>query len=224
MQPNILSSVSRWKTFEWLALLIASMHFFGFCFMYWQPVAAFFVALTPLTLFVSLGTMLYFHQTRHLSFYISCLLMWLGGFLVELAGVQTGAIFGKYAYGEVLGIKLWETPLMIGVNWLLLIYAIAAVTATLPLQRWQKALLIGAGMTLLDVLIEPFAIRFGLWHWYDAPVPLQNYVAWFITGSILGGIFLRLNPDMQPNRMAAVVLLSQIGFFCAHNIAILLNL
>src|SRR5689334_23098853 len=35
----------------------------------------------------------------------------------EVIGVATGAIFGAYSYGEVLGFKLLEVPLIIGLNW-----------------------------------------------------------------------------------------------------------
>lgn len=216
--------VRQWGAFERTAWLIISMHFFGFGFMLWQPTSAFFVSLTPLNLLASLGAMLYFHTRRTAAFLLSCLLTWAGGFLIELAGVQTGAVFGRYAYGEVLGIKLWETPLIIGVNWLLLIYALAALTAEKNLPVWQKALFTGAGMTLTDLLIEPFAVRFGLWHWYGEPVPLQNYFAWFVAGSVMAAVFLYINKNELPaNRMAAVVLFSQLAFFCAHNVAILLQ-
>lgn len=214
--------IGQWTSFEWLALLIVSMHFFGFGFMLWEPTAAFFVSLTPLNLLVSLGIMLYFHKNRTATFALSCMLMWLGGFLVELAGVQTGVIFGHYAYGDVLGIKIWETPLMIGINWLLLIYAIATILADKNWPIWQKAILVGAGMTLLDVLIEPFAIRFGLWHWFDAPVPVQNYVAWLITGSLMAAVFLYMNKSsLAKNDMSVVVLFSQFLFFLGHNLAML---
>jgi putative membrane protein len=214
--------IQQWTSFEWLSLLIVSMHLFGFVFMLWEPTAAFFVSLTPLNLLVSLGAMLFFHKNYTTGFTISCLLMWLGGFLVELAGVQTGVIFGHYAYGEVLGIKVWETPLMIGINWLLLIYAITAVIADKNWPLWQKAILVGAGMTLLDVLIEPFAIRFGLWHWFDAPVPLQNYLAWLITGSLMAALFLYMNTSLPAkNNMSVVVLVSQFLFFLGHNIVLL---
>jgi putative membrane protein len=200
------------------------MHFFGFCFMLWKPTSAFFVSLTPLNLFVSLGVMLYFHKSPTITFAISCLLVWLGGFLVELAGVQTGVIFGRYAYGEVLGAKVWETPLIIGINWLMLIYALAAILSEKNWMLWQKAIVIGAGMTLLDVLIEPFAIRFGLWHWFDTPVPLQNYLAWLMTASVMAAVFLQMNrSSLTKNDMSAVVLLSQFLFFLGHNIAILFN-
>lgn len=216
--------IGQWTSFEWLALLIVSMHFFGFGFMLWEPTAAFFVSLTPLNLLVSLGTMLYFHKNRTATFALSCGLMWLGGFLVELAGVQTGVIFGHYAYGDMLGIKIWETPLIIGINWLLLIYAIATILADKNWPIWQKAFLVGACMTLLDVLIEPFAIRFGLWHWFDAPVPLQNYVAWLITGSLMAAVFLYMNKSsLAKNDMSVVVLFSQFLFFLGHNLAMLFD-
>lgn len=213
--------LTKWQTFDWLAVLVISMHFFGFWLMLWQPTSAFFVSLTPLNLMVSLFVMLYFHHPYSRQFLLSCLLMWVGGFLIELAGVQTGLVFGRYAYGSPLGVQLWQTPLIIGVNWLLLIYALASVVAHRQWTLWQKALFIGASMTLLDVLIEPFAIHFGLWHWYGSYPPLQNYLAWFVAGTLLGVIFLWLNQNaLRGNRMATVVLLSQIVFFIAHDLII----
>ena len=47
---------------------------------------------------------------------------------------------------------------------------------------WKVAL--GAiYMVLLDVLIEPFAVYYGLWVWEGRVLPsLANYVAWFFGG------------------------------------------
>jgi putative membrane protein len=42
------------------------------------------------------------------------------GFFIEAIGVNTGLIFGNYVYKTTLGWKFLETPLIIGVNWILL--------------------------------------------------------------------------------------------------------
>ena len=46
----------------------------------------------------------------------------IASFFVEALGVNTGRIFGAYSYGRTLGPALLNTPLIIGLNWFLLIY------------------------------------------------------------------------------------------------------
>ncbi|HRZ22364.1 MAG TPA: carotenoid biosynthesis protein, partial [Bacteroidales bacterium] len=81
-----------------------------------------FVRLTPLSLLLSLTVLLLFHPAWSTRLAIYFLIIFTAGLLVEAIGVNTGVIFGEYAYGSVLGLTIWGTPLMIGVNWLMLIY------------------------------------------------------------------------------------------------------
>ena len=90
------------------------------------PVHEDFVLLTPLNLLASLSLILWHHPKWDRPLSIFLLLCFFTGFLVELAGVQTGLIFGEYQYGEVLGWKIWGTPLIIGINWAMLVYASAS--------------------------------------------------------------------------------------------------
>ena len=41
--------------------------------------------------------------------------------LTEAIGVNTGLLFGTYEYGANLGFKIFGVPLIIGVNWTVLI-------------------------------------------------------------------------------------------------------
>ena len=50
------------------------------------------------------------------------------GFLVEVIGVNYGIIFGNYTYGKVLGFKVLNVPLMIGVNWFFLSIACGGIS------------------------------------------------------------------------------------------------
>ena len=46
-------------------------------------------------------------------------------------------------------------------------------------------------MVLLDVIIEPFAVHYGLWIWKGRVLPsIANYVAWFFGGCIVTSIWL----------------------------------
>jgi putative membrane protein len=112
------------------------------------------------------------------------------GFGVEVLGVHTGFPFGHYAYGTVFGVQVWQVPLLIGINWLVLAYATGAlahrlVQAATPWGTVQRAALAATAMTLLDVAIEPVAIALGYWHWYSALPPWQNYAGWWGTAFLL---------------------------------------
>lgn len=141
-----------------------------------------FVYLTPVNLLVSLLTMYAFHQGAGKQLIRFSIPVFTLGFLAEVIGVNTGLIFGHYNYGDVLGLQLFETPLMIGVNWLLLVYA-SGVTINHFFPRKNKivkATLAAGIMVLLDICIEPVAIRLNFWTWASQNVPLQNYFGWFL--------------------------------------------
>jgi putative membrane protein len=136
----------------------------------------------------------------------------LAGFLVEVVGIKTGLIFGTYAYGEGLGIKWLDVPLMIGVNWGVLVFGTAALVQHFKLARWLKAALAATLMVSYDVLLEPVAVRFDFWSWAGGTIPIQNYLAWWIIafGMLLGAFYLVKN---LRNRLAIYIIGIQTLFF-----------
>ena len=71
-----------------------------------------FLALTPSHLPISLFILLAVHPSWSLGQILVMLFVALAGFLVEVLGVNTGFPFGTYSYGEVLGVKILNTPMM----------------------------------------------------------------------------------------------------------------
>jgi putative membrane protein len=140
------------------------------------------------------------------------LVVMLAGFFVEVAGIETGLIFGTYAYGEGLGIKWLDVPLMIGVNWGVLVFGTAALIQHFKFAQWVKAAIAATLMVSYDVLLEPVAIRFDFWSWEGGTIPLQNYLAWWIIsfGMLLGAFYLVKN---LRNRLAIYVIGIQTLFF-----------
>lgn len=225
--------------FRFSVILITSMHFFGFVFMQIESTKALFVSLTPLNLLVSTALLLFFHRDWNKNFLLFCGITALGGYAAEVAGVHTELIFGKYAYGNTLGIKVLEVPILIAANWLLLTYSINGVVsefwnwqvktsakapdqtlnwqvktlASIPI--WTKIVLSAFLMTSLDFFIEPFAIENDLWHWYGQPVPFQNYAAWFVFSAIFSGFF-QFFSFSKSNSLAKWIWFSQLFFFLAH--------
>lgn len=163
-------------------------------------------------LFVSSGS-----KSRNIVMFYSGI--YLAGFFVEVLGVNTGLIFGEYRYGATLGLKLWNTPVLIGVNWLILVYSIGVV-----LEKYQVAnklifATIGAvAMVLIDFLIEPVAVKFDYWSWSNEIIPLQNYLGWFIVSFIMF-LFFSVMEFKKQNPCAIVLLVSQAAFFLILNTA-----
>jgi uncharacterized membrane protein len=202
-------------SFFWLTSLVLSMHFFGFFLMNWEVTRAFFEALTPLNLIISAFALFFFHPNWSKKQVLACAVIFLIGFSIELVGVQTGLFFGTYAYAHSLGTKLWGVPLVIGVNWLVLLYATSSLVAGWQANILVKALVPAFLMTSLDYLIEPVAIEHYFWHWFGVPIPFSNYRDWFIASYSLGVFFFWAGVP-KPNRMAYIILLAQLFFFGMH--------
>ncbi len=101
------------------------------------------------------------------------------GFVVEALGVKTGLIFGEYHYTDRMGPRVFEVPLVIGLNWAILIHAIHAWVGKRLRSRTLMAAVGATAMTAFDWVMEPVAIRLRLWVWQADMVPLKNYLAWW---------------------------------------------
>jgi len=140
------------------------------------------------------------------------LIIGISGYLVELLGILTGLVFGTYSYGEGLGIKVADVPLMIGVNWALLVFATGALIHKIRMSLWLRSALGATVMVGYDVLLEPVAMRFDFWSWEGNQVPLQNYLAWWIISFVMHfGVMAKVN-NLQ-NRLALPVIIIQMLFF-----------
>lgn len=177
-----------------------------------------FIKLVPFHLLLMLFLMILTVNDRSPDLIKFVIGIYLAGFFIEVIGVNTGQIFGNYTYGSALGIKLWSTPLLIGVNWLILVYCTGVFLRTFNLKsKWLFSAL-GAGILLgIDFLIEPVAIRFDYWSWFEGIIPIQNYLGWYIFSFFLFLFFSAMN-FRKENNAAIVLLFAQFGFFLALNL------
>ena len=142
--------------------------------------------------------------------------VFLAGFCVEAIGVNTGALFGQYEYLDSLGPKIFNTPLLIGLNWALLIYCVADITNLFKIH-WLLKALIGAGLMLIfDVALEPNAIRMEMWQWQGSSVPVENFLSWFGLSFIL--LLPATKAIRKPNHIAPVIFSVQLAFFMVLNL------
>ena len=134
------------------------------------------------------------------------------GMLVEWIGVHTGLLFGDYYYGKNLGFKVFEVPLVIGLNWAMLTVVSSSVVSKINTNGLIKIILSALAMTLFDMLMEPVAIRSDFWLWKDGVIPFYNYVCWFLISLILQAIYFRLNL-VESNKVHNLLLLCMTIFF-----------
>lgn len=184
----------------------------------WQPATQdIFVRLIPLNFVAALGFVLYYQKHWNIRIIAFCLFVFAVTFAVEVAGVQSGRIFGVYKFGKTLGPKLWNVPIVMGVFWLLLVYCVGVMLKSIKYHTLLKAAIGAAMLVMLDVLMEPVAVKFGMWGFDKNRVPLMNYIAWFFVSFPLILLFLNLKAKVR-NELAPYAFVVVTGFFLVANL------
>lgn len=214
MEGNQRIQVGKWEidklTFfkTWVALFHV-VGILGLSFPFTNPL---FQQLTPFHLLMSAGLLVYFHRGWNLSFVGFFLVCFLTGMVSEIIGVQTGLIFGDYSYGTVLGTKVWGVPLIIGLNWFLLVYLTGELLHNKIKNTWSAAGMGALLMVGIDFIIEPVAIALKFWTWTSEDIPLENYLGWFFIAFGLQ-VAYRHFTFIKKNSLAPFLLLNLVVFF-----------
>ena len=190
----------------------------------------FFVQATAINLLLMFILLIWTQKEKNNYFLLFVVAACMIGLGAEIAGVNTGALFGDYSYGNVLGYKFMKVPLIIGVNWFVIIYCcgisihtllmkaidrISADTKTKPITLKAISVIVdGATIAVfVDWIMEPVAIKLGFWTWGDdGETPLYNYVCWLMISNIILAIFHFCRFNKQ-NKFAVNLLLIQMMFF-----------
>lgn len=191
-------------------------HVTGFLGLAFSKDPAFYLQFVPLNLLLTAALLLAFHRDRTPAFWGFCLVVTLVGFGVEVVGVTTGKLFGQYAYGATLGLQWQQTPLLIGINWLMLTYMAGILACYLPLPGFLRAVVAALLLVGLDVCLEPVAVRYDFWTWQYDVIPFQNFKGWFMVALILQVYFNRMEFDKR-NSLVPFVYLLQVLFFFGLN-------
>jgi uncharacterized membrane protein len=179
-----------------------------------------FLLLTPLSLLLVTAAVLMLHKPLDTKFIaISSSIIVLSYFL-EVVGVKTGVLFGQYIYLNALGPKVMSTPLIIGVNWLMLTYCSASLTdlihtKTSTKQNFFMDVTAGAAIMLLyDLLLEQVAPFMNMWVFNLGDAPFANYTTWFVAAFIFHFAY-RIAGIKFDNKPAAHLIVIQTLFFAA---------
>jgi len=140
--------------------------------------------------------------------------LWPVAWVAEFSSTRTGIPFGLYHYTEdTRHVELFvaNVPLVDSLSFTFLAYASFCLARLVWSRRMPSAtavtLLSGLLMMLLDVVIDPLAVRGDRWFlgriFYYAEggpyfgVPLSNFLGWFIVGvaGVGGYVWLRRGPE-----------------------------
>jgi len=139
-------------------------------------------------------------------------------------------LFGEYEYMGAMGEQWQRVPLVIGVNWFIMIYCCGVSIQLFLNMMWNKlkdadqparknvgfiAVILDAALlaTFFDWVMEPVAVKLGWWKWLgDGSIPLLNYISWFGISALLLLLFRLLSFNKQ-NQFAVNLLLIQFMFF-----------
>ncbi|MDX5348303.1 MAG: carotenoid biosynthesis protein [Hymenobacteraceae bacterium] len=194
-----------------MAVLVV-FYIVGFIGMGLSNYSAYFQQLTPFNLLLTNTILFAFHKRFSGVFLIFAGICMLTGFFAEIIGVHTQLLFGDYSYGSALGFKLWQVPVLISLNWLMLVYSTGHISHLFELPPVLRAA-VGAGlMVLLDVFLEPVAMRYDFWNWSSGYIPVSNFIGWFGVAFLLQLCFQYLKFFKQ-NPLAPFVYLLQFFFF-----------
>ena len=173
----------------------------------------FFLSTTPYVLSFTLLLLILNHDLSDKKSKIGLMLIFLFGLIVEILGVNYDLFLGEYSYGANLGPKIHEVPFVIGLNWVLLIIATGSVSDKLIKgKEIFKILFASFLMVLIDLLIEQSAPKLDYWEFTQSPVPLSNYIWWFIFSLCFQYIFFKTVKTKEYN-LSSNILVIQFLFF-----------
>jgi bisanhydrobacterioruberin hydratase len=172
----------------------------------------FFSPFTPYTLLFTCFVFL-IHQPISDKKYISAFFfIAVLGYIIELIGIKTGLLFGNYSYGNGLGFKLFNVPLIISINWAMLICAGIVAVNKVFRNKFIVISVTALVVTFIDLIIEQVAQKLDFWQFEGGLPGLHNYLGWigvvFFTSYIFYPAIIKGN-----SLVSSIVLILQIIFF-----------
>jgi len=173
-----------------------------------------FITLIPFIILISIAVMLTTFRNWDMRFIYYLVFLLFAGYAVEYYGVSTKKLFGDYSYGDALGWKVGGVPLIMSFMWFMLIISAGFTIRTFKSNAIIRSLIGAGALMLLDMIIEPFAVHFGLWEWKteNGLPPNQNFYAWFLLSFGFLLLFNLIRVKLRSD-MGILVFLLNIAFF-----------
>lgn len=197
---------------RWIRIILLILYVVGAVGMLMPSTRTWFVQLSALNLAISFGALILSRKAKPLTFVVFLSIAFVIGISVELIGVHTSYLFGSYFYGNSLGWKWYGVPLIIGLNWGILIVTSSAIIHRFQLNKHVEAILAAILMVLFDYILEPVAIKLDYWHWTEGQIPVYNFICWMGVSYLLQLIYQRMKLA-EVNKVAESLFLMMFIFF-----------
>ncbi len=204
-------------------------HVCGLAGILFSPWRDWFIQNTPLNLALMAVLLIWVQTDKKIGFFLFAFCCFLVGMGAEMIGVHTGRLFGEYQYGTILGYQWNKVPLLIGVNWFVVVYAGAAIIHSL--HQWTEEKIAASDIaispllislswifdgallaTFFDWIMEPVAVKLGFWQWKNGSIPFFNYLCWFGISALLLWLLRSLRFE-KANHFAVHLFIIQVLFF-----------
>jgi len=188
--------------------------------LYFTPLThELFILVTPYTLVLVAVAIFWHHKNWNMTTIAVLASIFILSFITEIFGVATSKIFGMYTYGEGLGFKIADVPLVIGLNWVFLTYASNSIITKYTSKNIPIVVGAASLMVLYDILLEKVAPLMDMWVFADNKPPVSNYVVWFLLALVFNAVIQRFKIETH-NRPARWLFFIQFVFFiviAVHN-------
>ncbi|MCD8101032.1 MAG: carotenoid biosynthesis protein [Alistipes sp.] len=171
-----------------------------------------FISITALSLLLVIFSVFYFNRDRKPAQIAWGVFIVISSFLLEYYGVATGSVFGDYSYGRGLAPLVEGTPLIIGLNWLFLVYSTHLLADKICGTAPGRVLCASLLMVLYDLVVEWVAPYMEMWSFGSGYPPPRNFVVWF-AASLVYHTGYELFPLRHDNPSARFLYAAQIVFF-----------
>ncbi|MFH0735213.1 MAG: carotenoid biosynthesis protein [bacterium] len=113
-------------------------------------------------------------------------------FIAEIIGTKTGLLFGRHSYTDILGFRLIGVPVIIGLNWAIILLGVILIANKFIKNIYLAAIAIGVIIVIFDLILEPVATKLYYWSWVNNTIPLKNYITWFLMSVIASFVYNKL--------------------------------
>lgn len=198
----------------WIVIGLPLFYFAGVLFHLLDVTFPYMLVLTPWTILITAIIGFYPEfKTKNYPLLLWVLVTFLITLTLEIIGVATGMIFGAYNYGATLGLQFLEVPLLIGINWTLIIMGSITLVSKVVHNKWLIALGTALVTVAFDWIMEPVAIALDYWTWDGSSIPLQNYIAWFCISCIFSRFYVGFKLKSKSLFPALIVVVQGLFFF-----------
>ena len=144
---------------------------------------------------------------------------------IETSALATGFPYGDFKYSGVLGAKIFDItpwtvafaypPVLILAHW----YARKKSSKNLSIVLYTAVFAM-----LVDMVLDPAAVRLGFWAWNDPGfyygVPLVNFLGWLLTGAVGALLIQVMWGDRKMPKSLAYSGIGILWFWTAVNICL----